>query len=432
MLGMRRIGLTTWIFVGLGLGVAWGSFIYYGMDANREAIEWTRVPSRVFLTLIKMLIAPLLFGTLVAGIAGAGHARDVGRVGLKAILYFEVATTIALVVGLIAVNWVRPGDGVNLPLENTKEAVEIAGRVHAMSAQDHIVSIFPTSVVKAMAENSILQVVAFSLMFAFAVVAAGPRARPVVDFAEALTEVMFKLTGYVMAFAPIGVGAAIAVTVGGKGLEVLKNLGMLVGTLYGALIVFILLVMFPVALWIRLPFKKFWHTIREPVVLAFTTTSSEAALPKAMQNLQRFGCPRSITGLVLPLGYSFNLDGTTLYLSLATVFVAQAANVELSLDQQIMIMLTLMLTSKGVAAVPRASLVVLSGTLVSFGLPLEGVALILGVDELMDMARTATNVAGNCLATAAVTRWEGHELGVAAPDAPATEIPSTATFGDST
>ncbi|MSR75053.1 MAG: cation:dicarboxylase symporter family transporter [Planctomycetes bacterium] len=408
----RRIGLTSWIFIGLALGLAWGSVIHYGLDANHEAIEWTRVLSRMFLVLIKMLIAPLLFGTLVGGLAGAGHARDVGRVGLKAILYFEVVTTLALIVGLVMVNWVRPGDGVNLPVENTKEALEIAGRVHAMSAQDHIVAIFPTSIFKAMAENSILQVVAFSLVFAFAVVAAGKRAKPVVDFADALTEVMFKLTGFVMLFAPIGVGAAIAVTVGGKGLGVLKNLGLMVGTLYMALAVFGVLVLLPIAFWIRLPFRRFWQTIREPAMLAFTTTSSEAALPKAMQNLQKFGCPRSIVGLVLPLGYSFNLDGTTLYLSLATIFVAQAANVELSWQQQLLVMLTLMLTSKGVAAVPRASLVVLSGTLVSFGLPLEGVALILGVDELMDMGRTATNLVGNCLATAAVSRWEGHKLGV--------------------
>jgi proton glutamate symport protein len=406
----RRIGLTTWIFIGLALGIAWGSIIHYSLDANHDAIEWTRTLSRTFLALIKMLVAPLLFATLVSGMAGAGHPKDVGRVGLKAILYFEVATTIALVVGLFAVNVVRPGDGVNLPLENTKEAMEIAGRVHAMTPQDHVVGIIPTSVIKAMAENNILQVVAFSLMFAFAVMAAREKGRPMVSLADSLSEVMMKLTGYVMAFAPIGVGAAMAVTVGGKGLGVLKNLGLLVGTLYGALFVFIILVLVPVALWIRLPFRRFWHTVREPVVLAFTTTSSEAALPKALENLQKLGCPRSITGLVLPLGYSFNLDGSTLYLSLATVFVAQAANVELTLGQQITMLLLLMLTSKGVAAVPRASLVVLSGTLVHFGLPLEGVALILGVDELMDMGRTATNVLGNCLATAAVSRWEGHAL----------------------
>lgn len=423
MQGKRRAGLTTWIFIGLGLGIAWGAVIHYGLDANHDAIEWTRVFSRVFLALIKMLVAPLLFATLVSGMAGAGHPKDVGRVGLKAILYFEVATTIALVVGLFAVNFVRPGDGVNLPLENTKEAVEIAGRVHAMTPQDHVVGIIPVSVIKAMAENNILQVVAFSLLFAFAVMAAKERGRPIVSFTDSLAEVMMKLTGFVMAFAPIGVGAAMAVTVGGKGLGVLKNLGLLVGTLYGALFVFILLVLVPVALWIRLPFRRFLRTVREPVVLAFSTTSSEAALPKALENLQKLGCPRSITALVLPLGYSFNLDGSTLYLSLATVFVAQAANVELSISQQITMLLLLMLTSKGVAAVPRASLVVLSGTLVHFGLPLEGVALILGVDELMDMGRTATNVLGNCLATAAVSRWEGHAL-TGDPDAAPPDTPS--------
>lgn len=422
MQGKRRFGLTTWIFIGLALGIGWGAVIHYGLGGDHETIEWTRVFSRTFLALIKMLVAPLLFATLVAGMAGAGHPKDVGRVGLKAILYFEVATTIALVVGLCAVNLVRPGDGVNLPLENTKEAVEIAGRVHAMTPQDHVVGIIPVSAIKAMAENNILQVVAFSLLFAFAVMAAKEKGRAIVSFTDSLAEVMMKLTGFVMAFAPIGVGAAMAVTVGGKGLGVLKNLGLLVGTLYGALFVFIILVLVPVALWIRLPFRRFWHTVREPVVLAFSTTSSEAALPKALENLQKLGCPRSITALVLPLGYSFNLDGSTLYLSLATVFVAQAANVELSIGQQITMLLLLMLTSKGVAAVPRASLVVLSGTLVHFGLPLEGVALILGVDELMDMGRTATNVLGNCLATAAVSRWEGHSLAgdpdTAVPDTP--------------
>jgi proton glutamate symport protein len=407
-----RLSLTAQIFIGLALGIILGAAIHYFLDDNPTAkaqtIAWVRVLSRIFLSLIKVIIAPLIFSTLVVGIAGAGSFKEIGRIGLKAIIYFEIVTTLALFIGLGAVNIVKPGVGVNLPPEPTVEAQEIEARAGKMTPQDHIVNIFPTSIIKSMAENDVLQIVIFSLLFAAAVAALGERGRPVIRFAESLAEVMFKFTNYVMKFAPYGVGAAMAVTVGSKGLSVLYNLALAIITFYGALAVFIIFVLGTVALLIRLPLRRFLRLVREPVVLAFTTTSSESAFPKALENMERMGVPRRIVSFILPMGYSFNLDGSTLYLSMAAVFVAQAANVPLTLGQQLLMMLTLMLTTKGIAAVPRASLVVLSGTLVSFDLPIAGVAILLGIDEIMDMARTATNVLGNCLATVAVARWEGE------------------------
>ncbi|MCI0389340.1 MAG: cation:dicarboxylase symporter family transporter [Acidobacteria bacterium] len=407
-----RPTLTTQIFIGLALGILIGFIIHQFFDDKPEtkaqAIAWIRVISRVFLSLIKVIIAPLIFSTLVVGIAGAGSIKEIGRIGLKAIIYFEVVTTLALFIGLGAVNLTRPGAGVNLPPEQSSEAKEIAARAGRMTAQDHIVNIFPTSIIKSMAENDVLQIVIFSLIFAAAVAVLGERGRPVIRFAESLSEVMFKFTNYVMRFAPYGVGAAMAVTVGMKGLSVLKNLGLLILTFYGALAVFVIFVLGTVTIVVRLPVRRFINLVREPLLLAFTTTSSESAFPKALENMERLGVPRRIVSFILPMGYSFNLDGSTLYLSLASVFVAQASNIHLSFGQQLLMMLTLMLTTKGIAAVPRAALVVLSGTLVTFGLPLEGVAILLGIDEIMDMARTATNVLGNCLATVAVARWEGE------------------------
>lgn len=407
-----RLSLTKQIFLGLALGVVVGGLIHTFFDdephLKEQVIQWVRVLSRIFLSLIKVIIAPLLFSTLVVGIAGAGTIKEIGRIGLKALIYFEIVTTLALFIGLGAVNLTKPGIGVNLPAEQSVEAQEIAGRASKMTAQDHIVSIFPTSLLKSMAENDVLQIVVFSLIFAVALGAIGEKGRPMLDFCESLSQVMFKFTSNIMHFAPWGVGAAMAVTVGSKGLGVLKNLALMILTLYGALIVFIVVVLGVVALLIRLPLRKFIRLVKEPALLAFTTTSSESAFPLAMENMQRLGVPRRIVSFVLPMGYSFNLDGSTLYLSLAAVFVAQASNIELSLGQQLLILLTLMLSTKGIAAVPRASLVVLAGTLAQFGLPLEGIALILGVDELMDMARTATNVIGNCMATAVIARWEGE------------------------
>ncbi len=407
-----KISLTQQIFIGLAVGILVGWLIHQLFDSNphakEQAIQWVRVLSRIFLSLIKLIIAPLIFSTLVVGIAGAGSIKAVGRIGLKAMAYFTFATLLALVIGLVAVNITRPGDGVNLPNEQSKEAKELAERAGKMTPQDHIVTVFPTSIIKAMADNEVLQIVVFSLLFAVAVAGIGEKGKPMVAWCESLSEAMFKFTAYVMNFAPWGVGAAMAVTVGNKGLGVLINLGNMILTLYAALAVFILIVLLPIAFFIRLPFKRFIQLVKEPAMLAFTTTSSESAFPKALENMERLGVPRRIVSFILPLGYSFNLDGSTLYLSLAAMFVAQAANKPLTISQQVIMLLTLMLSTKGIAAVPRASLVVLAGTLAQFDLPLEGIAVILGVDELMDMGRTATNVIGNCFATVVVARWEGE------------------------
>jgi proton glutamate symport protein len=350
-----------------------------------------------------MIIAPLIFATLVAGIAGAGHLRQVGRIGVRAIIYFEIVTTIALVIGLTAVNITRPGDGVVLPPAGQAEVT-----APPQTWDQILLHAVPESVLKAMADNDVLQVVVFSIFFAVALSLLGDRGRPIVSLCEAVAETMFKFTNIVMYYAPIGVGAAVAYTVGHSGLGVLYNLGWLVATLYMALAALFGLVFLPAALLFKVPIRKFVKAVREPAVIAFSTASSEAALPRAMEALERLGVPRRIVAFVLPLGYSFNLDGSTLYLSLAAMFVAQAAGVELSIGQQVTMLLTLMLTSKGVAGVPRASLVILAGTLASYNLPLEGVTLILGVDALMDMGRTMTNVIGNCLATVIMAKWEGE------------------------
>lgn len=396
----RGLTLTQQIFLGLLLGIIVGALV----DAFHP--EWAiyfRPFSQLFLRLIKMVIAPLIFATLVAGIAGAGHFKVVGRMGLRAMIYFESVTTLALVIGLVAVNVTRPGVGVNLPMGQQSEIT-----AKAQTWDQILLHTVPDSVIDAMAKGDVLQIVVFSLFFGIALGMLGEKGRPVLAWCEALAETMFKFTNIVMHYAPFGVGAAIAYTVGHGGLGVLYNLAWLVATLYAALAVLILGVFLPVALIFGVPLRKFIKAVKEPAVIAFSTTSSEAALPRAMEVLERLGVPRRIVSFVLPLGYSFNLDGTTLYLSLASVFVAQAAGVELTIGQQITMMLTLMLTSKGVAGVPRASLVILAGTLAMYGLPLEGVTLILGVDELMDMARTMTNVIGNCLATVVIAKWEGE------------------------
>jgi proton glutamate symport protein len=443
---LPKVSLTTKIFIGLILGVILG----------RIAPEWgvaVRPLSILFLNLIKSIIAPLIFSTLVIGIAGTGDIRQVGRIGVKSLLYFEIVTTFALFIGLAAVNITKPGVGVSLAGVHTQDnkatladqatklsaeasAAAAAGDVKTASLKaaqaadavskgltaadppakpqtfgEIVAHLAPTSILKAMAEGDVLQIVVFSVLFALAVTSIGEKAQSVVRWCESLADIMFRFTEFVMKFAPVGVGAAMANTIGhsmqqGQGMRVLLNLGMLVGTLYGALIVFVLGVLLPVALLFRVPIRDFVRAVKTPATIAFATTSSESALPKAMENMERLGVPRRIVGFVLPTGYSFNLDGTTLYLSLASIFVAQAAGVDLSWGQQITMMLVLMLTSKGVAGVPRASLVILLATLASFHLPVEGVLVILGVDELMDMARTAVNVIGNCLATVVVATWE--------------------------
>jgi proton glutamate symport protein len=395
----RGLSLTQQIFIGLGIGIVIGLYLH---GSHPEAISYFKPFSAIFLNLIKMIIAPLIFATLVAGIAGAGHFKDVGRMGLRAIIYFEIATTIALVIGLLAVNILKPGVGVAL------SAAKSDVSANAQTWDQILIHVFPTSIIDAMAKGDVLQIVVFSIIFAIALGMIGPKGRPIITWCESLAETMFRFTGIIMHYAPIGVAAAIAVTVGQGGMNTLLSLGRLVGTLYLALAVFYIGVFVPVMLLFKVPMRKFFKAVREPAVIAFSTTSSEAALPRAMEAMERLGCPRRIVSFVLPLGYTFNLDGTTLYLSLASVFVAQAAGVNLTIGQQVTMMLTLMLTSKGVAGVPRASLVILAATLASYNLPLEGVTTILGVDAIMDMARTMTNVIGNCLATVVVSKWEGE------------------------
>jgi len=396
--------LTTQILIGLVLGGVlgyispdWGNKVYFLRD--------------IFLNLIKSIIAPLVFSTLVVGIAGGGDLKKVGRMGVKALLYFEVVTTIALFIGLAVVNIIKPGYGVSLAA-NAAEVGQQLGQAHPKTLVETLVHIFPASIVDAMVRGDVLQIVAFSVLFAMAVSAMGAKGQPILNFCESLSQVMFKFTGYVMMFAPVGVGAAMAHTVGTKGLGVLFNLAKLIGSLYLALVIFVVVVLGAVAIIARIPIKQFLKAVREPFVIAFATTSSESALPKAMEAMERLGVPARIVGFVMPTGYSFNLDGTTLYLAMASVFVAQAAETvtgqHMGLGQQLVMMLTLMLTSKGVAAVPRAALVILLATLHTFNLPIEGVAIIFGIDELMDMGRTSVNVLGNCMATAVVARWEGE------------------------
>ncbi|MBI4850515.1 MAG: cation:dicarboxylase symporter family transporter [Acidobacteria bacterium] len=396
--GIKKRSLTTWIMISMVIGAEIGND-FPGVAKNLQVL------SKIFLRLIKTIIAPLLFSTLVVGIAAHSDIKKVGRMGVKALVYFEIVTTIALFIGLAAINISQAGVGVDIQSGHKEELTKVAKQ----TPSDVILHVFPENIAKSIVEGQVLQIVFFSVLFAMAMIMLSKeKRRPMLEFAESLSEVMFKFTNIVMLFAPIGVGAAIAYTVGEKGLGVLKNLFMLLGTLYVALLAFITLVLIPVALIIRLPIIKFAKAIAEPVSIAFATTSSEAALPRAMEVMEKFGVPKSIVGFVMPTGYSFNLDGTTLYLALASIFVAQAANVQLSWGEQILMMLTLMLTSKGVAGVPRASLVILLGTVTNFNLPVDPIYIILGIDELMDMARTAVNVIGNCLATVVVARWEGE------------------------
>lgn len=397
----RRLGLTSWIFICMGTGMLLGWLV-------PEFAAQLKPFSNLFLRMIKMIVVPILFGTLVVGIAGHGDdLRRIGRLAGKSLLYFTIMTTVALAIGLTAGNLTRPGDGVILPPEDPTAAIPHPAPTTLDGFLSHIV---PTSFFEAAATNTVLQVVFFAVMFAIALsqVPAGKPKETVLHFFEGFTEAIFKLVHMIMLFAPIGIGAAMAVTVSHSGIGVIINLGKLVGTLYLALVFFGLLALIPSMLIAKVPIKRFFKAVKDPAIIAFTTTSSDAALPIAMEKMNAFGVPRRIVAFVMPTGYSFNLDGSTLYLGVASLFVAQAAGVELSLSQQLVMMLTLLITSKGIAAVPRASLVVLAGTLTSFGLPLAGIAVILGVDELMDMARTTVNLVGNCLATAVMARWEGE------------------------
>lgn len=422
--------LTTWILVAMVIGVE------IGVDFPKES-QQLKFLSTIFLRLIKTIVAPLLFATLVVGIASHANLKQVGRMGWKSLLYFEVVTTLALVIGLVFINITKAGVGINVPPALLKELPHSAEKIlqekvvgildsanvalppglleklpdaPGKSWQDHIIDIFPENIIKSVYEGNVLPIVVFSVIFGIALALLSERKkRPMLEFTESLAETMFRFTNIIMYFAPFGVGAAIAVTVGHLGIDILKNLFLLLLTLYLALIAFLLFILLPVAIWIaKVPLKKFLQAIREPVSIAFATTSSDSALPKALENMEKFGVPRKIVSFVIPTGYTFNLDGTTLYLSLAAVFVAQAAGIPLSFGEQLLIGLTLMLTSKGVAAVPRASLVILIATAHSFKFPLWPIMAIYGIDELMDMARTSVNVIGNTLASCVIARWEGE------------------------
>jgi proton glutamate symport protein len=428
LFALYKRSLTTWILVAMAMGIE------IGLDF-RDFSQNLQFLSKIFLRLVKTIVAPLLFATLVVGIASHSNLKQVGRIGWKSLLYFEVVTTLALVIGLVFINLTKAGEGITAPPslklpQSTEKAfqskvisildssgVEVPqGLIDRLpdippkNWQDHIIDIFPENIIKSIYEGNVLPIVLFSVIFGIALALLSERKkRPMLEFTESLAETMFKFTNIIMYFAPFGVGAAIAVTVGHLGIDVLKNLALLLVTLYLALIAFLLLVLLPIALFVaKIPVRKFIQAIREPVSIAFATTSSDSALPKALENMEKFGVPRKIVSFVIPTGYTFNLDGTTLYLSLASVFVAQAAGIDLSFGEQLLIGLSLMLTSKGVAAVPRASLVILIATADSFKFPIWPIMAIYGIDELMDMARTSVNVIGNTLASCVIARWEGE------------------------
>jgi proton glutamate symport protein len=402
---MQRRSLTPWIFVAMLMGAE------LGFDAPKFAVS-LRFLSDIFLRLIKTIVAPLILATLITGIAGHGDLKSVGRMGIKSLIYFEVLTTLALVVGLLAINISRAGVGLSVPSAPVSSLDVPHAAPPATHWQDFLVHVFPENIAKSVADAQILQVAVFAVLFGIALAGVGPERRaPVLHLCESLSEVMFKFTNVMMYLAPIGVGAAMAFTVGHMGLGVLVNLGKLLLTVYGALLGFAVFVMLPAALLFRVPVRRFLAAVAEPATIAFATATSEAALPRAMEAMEALGVPRRIVAFVIPAGYSFNLDGSTLYLAAASIFVVQAAGMHFSLSQQLLLMGTLMLTSKGVAGVPRATLVVLLATAATFGLPTEPIFVLLGIDALNDMARTTVNVVGNCLASVVVAKWEG-EFGV--------------------
>ncbi len=397
--GIQRRSLTFWIFfamfVGLEIGLDWPGFAAH-----------LRVLSDIFLRLIKVIVAPLILGTLVTGIAGHGDLKKVGRIGLKSLIYFEVVTTIALFIGVGAINLTRAGEGLALPAASTEPGPQ---NVAPLKWDDFLLHVFPENIVKAVGENQILQVAVFAVLFGIALTRIPEKLRqPMLSVAESLTQAMFKFTNIVMYYAPIGVGAAMAYTVGHMGISVLLPLAKLLLTAYGALLVFLVFVLLPIVLLARLPLGRFLKYVAEPATIAFATSTSEAALPRAMECMEEFGVPREIVAFVIPAGYSFNLDGSTLYLAMASIFVAQAAGIHMGWLQQLFMVFALMVTSKGVAGVPRAVLVVLMATASTFHLPYEPIFILLGVDTLIDMARTSCNVTGNCLASAVIARWEGE------------------------
>lgn len=408
-----RRSLTLWILVGLLAGAE------LGHDAPATAVK-CQIFGSIFLRLIKVIIAPLLFGTLVVGIAGHAGLKKVGRMAIKALVFFEIVSTIALVIGVVAINLSRAGAGIHLAASGAQQQVAVSS---TQSASQLILNIFPENIAKSIAEGQILQVVVFSILFAIglALVKESKR-KPMVAFTESLSETMFKFTNIVMYLAPLGVFGAIAYTTGHLGLSVVLPMVKLLATLYVALAVFVLFILLPIALLARVPLKEFLRAIAEPSTIAFGTSSSEAALPSAMENMEGLGVSRAIVAFVMPTGYSFNMTGGCLYLSLALVFIAQAAGMHLTFGQQMVMLLMLMLASKGIAGVPRGSLVVLLGAAVQFHLPTEAFYLLFAIDPIMDMVRTVLNVVGNCLATVVVARWEGEVLLPASQQLPSADV----------
>lgn len=400
---MKQSRLTALIFIALILGVLFGHF------CPHVAVKM-RTFAVIFLRMVKMIIAPLLFATLVTGIAGHGDVKKLGKIGIKTLVYFEIVTTLALIIGLTMGNIFNPGKGfatasVANP-ELLKEAGLMAVTTPNTSIAQMVMNIFPTSIVGAMAEGNLLQIVVFSIFMALAICAVGKKAQPVMDLLNSVSQIMFKFTEYVMYFAPLGIFGAISATVGTNGLSILKNYAKIIFSLYTALAVFVLLVLFIACKYARISLRNLLKAVQEPALLAFSTASSEAAFPKAISIMERFGVPQNIVSFVMPTGYTFNLDGSTLYLAMAVIFSSQICGINLDLNQQILMMLALMLTSKGIAGVPRVSLVVLAGTLASFNIPLIGVAILLGIDQILDMGRTTVNLVGNCVATVVIARWE--------------------------
>ena len=400
---MKNHALSVWILIALLAGVIVGAV------APDFAVKMHPLAT-IFLRMVKMIIAPLLFATLVVGIAGHGDVKKVGRVGLKTILYFEIVTTIALFIGLGVANFTNPGLGsfkpINIP--NIDEITQMSSMVHHDSFSAFFTGMFPTSIVQSMADGNLLQIVVFSIFFALAICTVGQKAKPVMDLLNSVCQIMFKFTEFVMLFAPVGIFGAVSYTIGSNGLIVLKNYAKIIGSLYFALFIFVALVLFIACKIVGISLRALLRAIEEPALLAFSTASSEAALPKAMEIMEKFGVPKSIVGFVMPTGYTFNLDGSTLYLAIAVIFCSQIAGVNMCIEQQLIVMFALMVTSKGIAGVPRVALVVLAGTLTSFHIPIVGIAVLLGIDQLLDMGRTTVNLIGNCVATVVIARWENE------------------------